>query len=84
MSTPSGQAISAVIVCHNEADRLEPCLQSVSWTDEVVVLDFESSDGAASTAVLHGARVITHAPRGDRRDRSQRGGRRGYGGTGFW
>jgi glycosyltransferase involved in cell wall biosynthesis len=62
MSTPSGQAISAVIVCHNEADRLEPCLQSVSWTDEIVVLDLESSDGSADLARSHGARVITHAP----------------------
>ncbi len=54
--------ISACIVCRNEADRLGPCLESVGWVDEVVVLDLESGDGSAELARNTGARVISHAP----------------------
>ena len=55
-------AISACIVCRNEADKLAPCLESVGWADEVVVLDLQSSDGSAELARRAGARVLTHAP----------------------
>jgi len=54
--------VSACIVCRNEADKLGPCLESASWTDEIVVLDLESVDGSAAVARKHGARVITHEP----------------------
>ena len=40
--------ISVCIVCRNEADKLGPCLESVRWADEVVLLDLESEDGSAS------------------------------------
>jgi glycosyltransferase involved in cell wall biosynthesis len=55
-------AISVCIVCHDEADRLAPCLESVSWADEVLVLDLESTDGSAALARKHGATVLPHAP----------------------
>jgi glycosyltransferase involved in cell wall biosynthesis len=48
------------VVCRNEADRLEPCLQSLGWVDELVVLDLESSDGSPELARRAGARVIAH------------------------
>ena len=55
-------AISACIVCRNEADKLRPCLESLRWTDEIVLLDLDSEDGSAELARAAGARVITHAP----------------------
>ena len=55
-------SISACIVCRNEADRLGPCLESVSWADEVIVMDLSSSDGSASVATSYGARLIRRAP----------------------
>jgi glycosyltransferase involved in cell wall biosynthesis len=55
-------AISACIVCRNEADRLQPCLESVTWADEIVVMDLSSSDGSAELAESLGARVIRHEP----------------------
>lgn len=61
-SDPSRPAISVCIVCRNEADRLGPCLESVRWADEVVLLDLESEDGSAGLAQRAGARVISHAP----------------------
>lgn len=57
----SRNAISVCIVCRNEADRLGPCLESVAWADEVIVLDLESADGSADLAREHGAYVVTHA-----------------------
>ena len=60
---PSNAAsISACIVCRNEADRLGPCLASVRWADEIVLLDLGSEDGSADLARAAGARVVSHAP----------------------
>jgi glycosyltransferase involved in cell wall biosynthesis len=54
--------ISVCIVCRNEADRLGPCLDSVSWAPEVIVMDLSSTDDSAALARQYGARVITRAP----------------------
>jgi glycosyltransferase involved in cell wall biosynthesis len=60
---PSGPvSISACIVCRNEADRLSPCLESVRWADEIVLLDLDSDDGSADLARAAGARVVAHEP----------------------
>ena len=38
--------VSVFVICHNEVDRIEACLQSVvGWADELVVLDSGSTDG---------------------------------------
>jgi glycosyltransferase involved in cell wall biosynthesis len=37
-------SVSAIIVCFNEEDRIEDCLESVSWCDEIVVVDSFSTD----------------------------------------
>lgn len=37
--------ISVIVICKNEADRIERCLQSVAgWADEIIVLDSGSTD----------------------------------------
>lgn len=53
--------ISVCIVCHNEADRLGPCLDSVQWADEILVMDLESTDGSRALAESRGARVIARS-----------------------
>jgi glycosyltransferase involved in cell wall biosynthesis len=61
----SGKAkapVSVCIVARNEADRLGPCLQSVAWADQIVLLDLESTDATAATAAEAGAEVVTHEP----------------------
>ena len=50
--------ISACIVCRNERDRLGPCIDSVQWADETLMLDLESTDGSAELAKARGVRVI--------------------------
>ena len=54
--------ISVCIVCRNEAEKLGPCLASVGWADEVIVMDLESSDESARLAAAAGARVISREP----------------------
>ncbi|HEV2149872.1 MAG TPA: glycosyltransferase family 2 protein [Longimicrobiaceae bacterium] len=62
MSAAPTPRVSACIVCRNEADRLGPCLESVAWADEVVVMDLCSADGSAELAERHGARVVRREP----------------------
>jgi glycosyltransferase involved in cell wall biosynthesis len=51
-------AVSACIVAMDEADRISDCLTSLSWCDEIVVVDSHSSDDTREIAAGHGARVI--------------------------
>jgi (heptosyl)LPS beta-1,4-glucosyltransferase len=55
-------AITACVVCRNEADRLGPCLASLAWTWQTIVLDLSSSDDSAAVARRAGARVLHHEP----------------------
>lgn len=45
------QSLSVIIIAQDEADRIEPCLQSVAdWADEIIVLDSGSSDNTVEIA----------------------------------
>lgn len=37
-------AVSAIVVCFNEEDRIRDCLESLRWCDEIVVVDSYSTD----------------------------------------
>ena len=50
--------VSTVIITKNEEDRLEKCLSSVNWTDEIIVLDSGSSDNTCQIARSFGAKVF--------------------------
>lgn len=50
--------ISVIIVTKNEAHNIVPCLESVAWADEIIVLDSGSSDDTVRLAVAAGAHVI--------------------------
>jgi len=53
--------ISAVVITCNDADVLEPCLESVaSWVDELVVVDMHSDDGSRELALKYGAALHDH------------------------
>lgn len=53
----SRQRLSVVIISKNEADLLPDCLASVSWADEIVVLDSGSEDNTVEVARQAGALV---------------------------
>lgn len=42
--------LSIVLITKNEADKLEACLHSVSWADEIVVFDSGSTDNTLEIA----------------------------------
>lgn len=50
--------ISILIPIKNEAHNLPPCLESVSWADEVFVVDSESTDDSQAVAERYGAQVV--------------------------
>jgi glycosyltransferase involved in cell wall biosynthesis len=50
--------ISLFVPCKNEESNLARCLQSVTWLDEVFVVDSQSTDRTASIAEEHGAKVV--------------------------
>jgi glycosyltransferase involved in cell wall biosynthesis len=52
--------LSVAIITLNEEHNLADCLASVSFADEIVVVDGGSSDGTCEIARAAGARVITH------------------------
>ncbi len=50
--------ISACVVTFNEKEHIEECLKSLSWCDELIVVDSHSTDGTQEIARGLGARVI--------------------------
>lgn len=53
--------LSACIIAFNEADRIGDCLASLSFCDEIVVVDSFSTDGTVDVAQAAGARVLQRA-----------------------
>jgi glycosyltransferase involved in cell wall biosynthesis len=51
-------SLSVVIITKNEAQNIGPCIESVTFADEVIVLDGKSEDQTATIARGLGARVI--------------------------
>lgn len=53
------QMISAVVLTHNDETVLERCLLSITWCDEIVVVDDESTDGTLGVAKKFGVKIFT-------------------------
>lgn len=54
------QKISVCIICGNEIRNIERCLKSVTWADEIVVVDSFSSDGTFDIAQRYTDKVYRH------------------------
>jgi glycosyltransferase involved in cell wall biosynthesis len=50
--------VSATVICKNEAHNIEDCLKSVSWCDEIVVVDSGSTDATVELAKKHTPKVM--------------------------
>ena len=50
--------ISTTIITFNEEQNIKAACESVSWADEIVVVDSESTDSTREIATAEGARVI--------------------------
>jgi (heptosyl)LPS beta-1,4-glucosyltransferase len=53
-------SISAVLIVKNEASKLPDCLKSLTWADEVVVLDSGSSDNTCAIAEEFSAKLFVN------------------------
>jgi glycosyltransferase involved in cell wall biosynthesis len=53
-------SISATIIAHNEAKNIARAIRSLSFADEVIVVDAGSADATAKVAEECGARVVNH------------------------
>lgn len=54
--------ISAVINTRNEADYIVDCLESLSWVDEIVIVDMDSSDNTKALCYQYTKQVFNHVP----------------------
>jgi glycosyltransferase involved in cell wall biosynthesis len=52
--------VSVVIIAKDADKKIGPCLKSVQWSDDVIVVDGFSADKTVSMAESSGARVIQH------------------------
>lgn len=52
--------ISAVVLAKNEEKNIADCIDSVSWCDEILVIDDNSKDKTAEIAKRSGAKVFVH------------------------
>jgi glycosyltransferase involved in cell wall biosynthesis len=69
MANSARPGISACVITLNEADRIEACLASLAFCDEIVVVDSGSTDATVAIAAARGARVLTRAFDGYRRQK---------------
>lgn len=52
--------ISAILVVKNEEVKLEECLKSISWVDEIILVDNESSDNTVKIAKKYKCKIFTY------------------------
>ncbi|MFJ5430817.1 glycosyltransferase family 2 protein [Pectobacterium actinidiae] len=52
--------LSIGIITKNESELIEECLQSISWADEIIVVDSGSTDNTVEIAHQYGAKVYQH------------------------
>ncbi|GMV28249.1 MAG: beta 1,4 glucosyltransferase [Rhodanobacteraceae bacterium] len=69
MPTAARPGLSACIITFNEIDRIDDCIASLAFCDEIVVVDSGSADGTAERAAALGARVVRRAFDGYRRQK---------------
>jgi glycosyltransferase involved in cell wall biosynthesis len=58
VNTIQRERLSACIITYNEADRIEACVKSLSFCDDIVVVDSHSTDSTREIAASLGVRVI--------------------------
>lgn len=57
--------LTAVVLTKNEGKNIERCVKSLSFCDEIVLVDDTSSDNTVQIATEHGATVYPHSLNGD-------------------
>jgi glycosyltransferase involved in cell wall biosynthesis len=63
--------LSVVLTTLNEERNIDRCLGSVSWADEIIVVDSFSTDGTIEKARAHTGIILQHVYDGDIRQRER-------------
>lgn len=58
-------SLSVTIATKNEEENIRDCLESVKWTDEIVVVDDVSNDRTVEIAKLYTSKVFIRGSKGD-------------------
>lgn len=53
--------LSICIICKNEENKIAQCLESVSWADEIIIVDSGSTDGTLDIARQFTDKIYTEA-----------------------
>jgi len=70
MTPPSSPGVAAIVVCFNEEERIEDCLKSLRWCDEIVVVDSYSTDRTPEICRKYTSRFIQRAWSGYREQKA--------------
>ena len=58
----SRQKLTVIIPSFNEEARIEACLKSVAWADEILLVDSFSTDRTLEIAQKYAHRILQHGP----------------------
>ncbi len=58
---PQKVTLTALIVAHNEQERLPSCLEKLNFADEIIVVLDKCSDNSKNIALDFGAKIIEGA-----------------------
>ncbi len=62
--------VSVVVITKNEEENIEGCLKSVSWADEIIIVDDESTDSTREISGKHTDRVFVRRMENEGRHRN--------------
>ena len=51
------KTLSVLIITKNEEELIQECLESISWADEIIIIDSGSSDNTIEIAQKYGAKI---------------------------
>lgn len=57
--------LSVVILTKNEQEKIEQCLESIAWADEIVIVDGFSADKTVEICKRYKAKIVQHRFEGD-------------------
>ncbi len=62
--------LSVIVITYNEEINIKECLESVSWADEIIVVDSKSVDKTAEIAkdFTHNITIVDNIPYGEKRN----------------
>jgi len=60
MDNPDQIKVTVIIACFNQEKLIVPCLESVKWADEILVVDSYSTDKTVEIARKYTDRVLQH------------------------